>query len=385
MTNSPGLYVHVPFCSAICPYCDFAVLPGNSARAKRYAARLLEELAGISDDFGAFDTLYFGGGTPSFLLPELLGRLVEELGKKDRLTPDCRIYLEANPEDVDAHSVAAWRDMGVHTLSLGVQALDDDSLSWLGRRHTADEARRAVELARDVGFDCLSFDLIYGFEAQSLADWRETLLRAVALEPDHLSCYELTVHEGTLFGRRRREGHLREVSSDTQGDLFRLTHRLLADEGLEGYEVSNFARSTQYQSRQNEKYWSHAPYLGLGPSAHSFAGNRRWWNVRTFFAWEKRLQGGESPVADRESLDSEAMLLESLMLRFRTRRGLDLIETRACYGVNLEKNNSELVDQLVADGLVTFEPPWLRPTLDGLAVADSLSRAFDLTRERYGT
>ncbi len=384
MTNSPGLYVHVPFCSAICPYCDFAVLPGNRARAKRYAVRLLDELAGISDDFGAFDTLYFGGGTPSFLLPELLGRLVEELGARDRLTPDCRIYLEANPEDVDTHSVAAWRDLGVHTLSLGVQALDDDSLSWLGRRHTADEARRAVELARDAGFDCVSFDLIYGFEAQSLTDWRETLLDAVALEPDHLACYELTVHEDTLFGRTKREGHLGEVSPDTQGDLFRLTHRLLADEGLEGYEVSNFARSPQYQSRQNEKYWSHAPYLGLGPSAHSFTGHRRWWNVRTFFAWEKRLQGGESPVADRESLDSEALLLESLMLRFRTRRGLDLTETRARYGVDLEKNNHELVDELVADGLVTLEPPWLRPTLDGLAVADSLARAFDLTRERYG-
>ena len=385
MKSRPGLYVHVPFCSAICPYCDFAVLPGNAARAKRYAARLLDELAGISDDFEAFDTLYFGGGTPSFLHPEPLGRVVDELGANKQLTADCRIYLEANPEDVDAHSVAAWRDLGVHTLSLGVQALDDDSLSWLGRRHTADEARNAVELARDAGFDCVSFDLIYGFEAQSTADWRETLLRAAALEPDHLSCYELTTHEGTPFGRKKREGHLREVASDTQGDLFRLTHRLLADQGLEGYEVSNFARSPQYRSRQSEKYWSHAPYLGLGPSAHSFAGHRRWWNMRTFFDWEKSIQRGESPVAVRENLDTEALLLESLMLRFRTRRGLNLSETRSRYGVDLEKNNLELVAHLLADGLVTLEPPWLRPTLDGLAVADSLARAFDLTRERYGT
>ena len=172
MTNNPGLYIHVPFCSAICPYCDFSVLPGTAARSERYLSRLLDEISGVPESFGVFDTLYFGGGTPSFLPPEHLARVLEELRAREWLTPDCRIYLEANPEDVSASAVKAWRDLGVHTLSLGVQALDDESLSWLGRRHTASEARRAVELARDGQFDCLSFDLIYGLEGQSLSDWQ---------------------------------------------------------------------------------------------------------------------------------------------------------------------------------------------------------------------
>jgi oxygen-independent coproporphyrinogen-3 oxidase len=385
MTNSPGLYVHVPFCSAICPYCDFAVLPGTSARGERFLARLLDEMAGQCDTFDAFDTLYFGGGTPSFLRPELLARMVEEVRRRKWLAEDCRIYLEVNPEDVDASALKEWRLLGTHTLSVGVQALDDESLSWLGRRHTAKQAQRALELAREAGFDCLSFDLIYGLETQSSSDWSKTLRRAVELEPDHLSCYQLTLHDGTLFGRWKREGRLREASPDTQGDLFRLTHRLLEDAGWFGYEVSNFARSAEHQSRHNEKYWAHTPYLGLGPSAHSFAADRRWWNVRSFFDWEKRLLEGRSPVAEHESLDLESLFLETLMLRFRTREGLNLTELRARFGTDLVKGHAELVDQLVEDGLVELKPPWLRPTLNGLAVADSLARAFDLAPAAHGT
>ena len=260
MSHSPGLYVHVPFCSAICPYCDFAVLTGDAARRGRYVEHLLQELDARTELSG-FDTLYFGGGTPSLLGADDLRRIRE----RAPLAESCRIYLEANPEDVSPESVASWRELGVDTLSLGVQAFDDDALSFLGRRHTAAEAHAAVETARDSGFDTVSIDMIFGLPNQPTSVWRASLERAIAHQPDHISCYQLTIHDGTLFGRRRDEGDLDEMPSDAQAELFRETHRMLADSGYEGYEVSNFARGVEHRSKHNQKYWDHTPYLGVGP------------------------------------------------------------------------------------------------------------------------
>ncbi|MGH9337325.1 MAG: radical SAM family heme chaperone HemW, partial [Vicinamibacteria bacterium] len=282
----PGLYVHVPFCSAICPYCDFAVNLGTEARRARYADALLSEVALRPMPETPFDTLYFGGGTPSALSGESVRRIVSELSSRGWLASGCRIYLEANPEDASAESLAALREAGVSTLSLGVQSLDPESLRFLGRRHTAEEARLSIALARESGFETVSIDLIYGLPGQTEDRWRRDLEAVLGLSADHLSCYQLTIHEGTFFGRFRREGSLVESPGELQGDLFRLTHRTLEAAGYEGYEASNFSRSPEHRSRHNEKYWSHTPYLGLGPSAHSFDGRTRSWNERSFFAWE---------------------------------------------------------------------------------------------------
>jgi len=379
MSPEAGLYVHVPFCSTLCPYCDFAVNLATEARRVRYVDLLLSEISLRGAPEALFDTLYFGGGTPSLLPGSTLRRIVTTLSDLGWLAPGCGVFLEANPEDVNQTSLAGFREAGVSTLSLGVQSLDPESLRFLGRGHTRDQAAQAIALSCRAGFDTVSVDLIYGLPGQTEDRLRRDLEAAIAHGPDHFSCYQLTVHEKTLFGRRKKEGCLEEASEASQAASFRLTHRVLESAGYQAYEVSNFARSLEHRSRHNQKYWAHAPYLGLGPGAHSFDGRTRAWNERSFFDWEKRLRRGEIPAAGSEGLGSEELLLETLMLRLRTREGLDLDDVRKRFAVDLLDLNRALIEKGLEDALLIREGSWIRPTLDGLAVADGLASSFRLS------
>ena len=271
---APGLYLHVPFCSAICPYCDFSVLKAGVPARKRFVEQLIAEAplaAREWEEARPFDTVYFGGGTPSQLPPEDLARVVDACREHLSITPGAWIFLEVNPEDVTPDACAAWLGLGVRTLSLGVQSFSDDALRFLGRRHRAEHARAAVETASAAGFPTVSVDLIFGLPGQSPEAWRRELATAAALEPGHVSCYQLTIHARTRFGVAAKRGQLSEMPEGEQAALFEITHRVLADAGYSAYEVSNFARGRDHESRHNRKYWDHTPYLGLGPSAHSFA------------------------------------------------------------------------------------------------------------------
>src|SRR4051794_30230676 len=381
---NPGLYLHTPFCSAICPYCDFAVLTGGPERRRRFADHLISEISFWSPDrshFEGIDTIYFGGGTPSALTPEDIGRILAAARQNLSIRDGAWVSFEANPEDVNAESVRSWRDLGVRFLSLGIQSFDADALKFLGRRHTPEEARRSVEVARAAGFDTISIDLIYGLPGQPFEVWKRTLEQAVALQPDHISCYQLTFHEGTPFGFRLAKGQMSELPEDAQGDYFLFTHEFLRDHGYPAYEVSNFARSAEHRSRHNQKYWHHVPYLALGPSALSFSGARRWWNERKLGLYEKRIENGERPVAGSEDLTREDLALEALMLGLRTADGIDLEEFSRRYGVDLQKQNEPLIERLVQEGLLQTEGTRLLPTLAGLAVTDSLARDFETGAE----
>jgi oxygen-independent coproporphyrinogen-3 oxidase len=381
-SRRPGLYVHVPFCSAICPYCDFAVLTGGAEAKRRYVDALLREAElAAGDGWESFDTVYFGGGTPSALAAGDLARLLDGLRSRLPIAEGAWIHFEANPEDVSAASLAAWRGLGVRTLSLGVQSFEPATLRFLGRRHTAEEAAGSVALAREAGFPVVSIDLIYGSEGEPIDAWRRSLERAVALAPDHLSCYQLTIHEGTPFGFRARRGELAELPEGAQADLFLLTHTFLAAAGYAAYEVSSFARSPEVRSRHNPKYWHHVPYLGLGPSAHSFSGvrgARRSWNERKLGAYAARLEAGERPVAGSEELAPADLALESLMLGLRTAEGIDLAGFRGRWGFDLAAANGRLLAALATEGLVALEGERLVPTLAGWAVADALAGGIEL-------
>lgn len=378
---APGLYIHVPFCSKICPYCDFAVLTGGREARARFVEHLLAEIALWAPERSAFDpidTIYFGGGTPSALEPEEIARILAAAREHLSVAGDARVFFEANPEDVTPGSVRAWRELGVRFLSLGIQSFDEEALRFLGRRHTAEEAQGSVELARGAGFDTVSIDLIYGLPDQPFDVWQRTLEAAAALRPDHLSCYQLTIHEGTPFGFRLERGKLAELPEHAQADLFTFTHTFLRDAGWPGYEVSNFARSPEHRSRHNRKYWDHTPYLGLGPSAHSFSGSRRWWNEKRLGAWEGKVAAGDRGLAGSEELTAEDLALEALMLGLRTAEGIDLSRFRERYGVDLMKRNEPLVERLAVEGLLSVEDGILVPSLAGFAVTDSLARAFGL-------
>lgn len=382
--SNPGLYLHVPFCSAICPYCDFAVLTGGPERRARFTEHLVAEIGMWAADpsglepFRGIDTVYFGGGTPSALTPEQLGWIVSTAKASLPVAPDPWIFLEANPEDVNLEKALAWRGLGVRTLSLGIQSFDASALAFLGRRHSAEQAMRSVEIGREAGFHTVALDLIYGLPGQTAEDWRRALETAVALQPDHISCYQLTIHEGTPFGFRLERGKLAEAPEEAQAELFLLTHSFLRDAGWPGYEVSNFARSPEHESRHNRKYWDHTPYLGLGPSAHSFSGMRRWWNERKIKPYEARIDAGKRPVADSEELRPEDLALEALMLGIRTAQGIDLERFRTRYGVDLLELNAERLSRLEEQGLLRVESARIVPTLEGLAIADSLARDFEV-------
>ena len=392
VSKNAGLYVHVPFCSAVCPYCDFAVKKGGREKVPPYLAALRRELdwlaerarsSGPGDQLatllaGPFDTLYFGGGTPSVLGEEDLAGLIQHLRGVLPFAAETRLFFEANPEDVSPASLEGWRRQGVHLLSPGVQSLYDVALRLLGRRHTAAEAEAAIRAAREAGFPTLSFDLIYGRPGQDPEAWRRELETAVALRPDHLSLYELEIHERTSFGKRKARGAFRELPEPLQAELFELTHRVLADHGYEAYEVSNFARGPEHRSGHNQKYWHHVPYLGLGPGAHSYSQDLRWWNLRDEPTWRRALKDGLAPIEAAETLEPEDLALESLMLGLRTREGADLAEIRRRWGIDVVAGNAARIAAWIENGFLESIPELLRPTLKGYAVADRLAAELEL-------
>jgi putative oxygen-independent coproporphyrinogen III oxidase len=383
--EGPGLYVHVPFCSAICPYCDFAVLRGGPHRHGGFVDALVREAHAWSARWPLaetpFDTVYLGGGTPSALAPDLLARIFDGLREALPIRDDAWISLEANPEDTTPAALAAWRALGVRTVSLGVQSFDDRALRFLGRRHDAAAARAAVEDAVVAGFPIVNVDLIYGLPDQTPAAWQSELATATGLGPQHLSCYQLTIHEGTPFGFRRDRGRLSELPEAGQADLFAIAHQDLAARGWPGYEVSNFARSPELRSRHNRKYWRHVPYLGLGPSAHSFDGARRWWNARKLGPWAAAVSRDGTAVAGSEELTRRDLALEHLLLGLRS-DGVDLERLRGL-GCDLEAPPAAAhVRRAVEAGLLLRPQGRLQATTAGWAVADGLAADLAAATER---
>jgi len=372
----------VPFCSAICPYCDFAVTTGDEAARSSYVDRVLAEAAlwqvEVAERFGKFDTLYFGGGTPSALSASDFERLVTGLRQRLPITDDVWISTEVNPEDVTDESLEHWRRLGVGTISLGVQSFDDDELKYLGRRHDRAEAIASVERATSAGFPIVSVDLMFGLPDQSPAAWEASLETTVALAPQHVSCYQLTVHEGTPFARKRKGGRLVELEEEQQADFYARTHSILADGGLAAYEVSNFAAGLASRSRHNQKYWRGVPYLGLGVSSHSFDGTRRFWSERSVADYASRVETGERPIAEEESLTKEERALEILMLGLRTVDGIDLAAFREDFGVDLVEKNREFLEDVRARGIVAGDDERLRLTPSGLAITDAIVRDLQL-------
>jgi len=373
-----GLYLHVPFCARVCPYCDFAVRTGDAARRRTYVNNLLTEIDLYAGYPRTFDTVYFGGGTPSCLETGDLERIVARVRERLATVDDPWIFLEANPEDVSVSHARAWREIGVRTLSLGIQSLDAEELEFLGRGHSVEQARDSIRIARDAGFDTVSIDLIYGLPGQSTDTWHRRLDTAIETAPDHLACYQLTIHDGTRFALLEKRGRLNQLPEAGQASVFRATHEHLAASGYAGYEVSAFAIDPEHRSSHNQKYWNHTPYLGLGPSAHSFDGRKRWWNLRRTDPWQEAIGRGAPPVDNEETLSSRDLLLETLMTGLRTYRGVDCADVKRRFDIDLIATNDKLVARLRTNGLIKRHEDRLIPTLDGLAVADSLAAMFRL-------
>ncbi len=317
-----GLYIHIPFCKSKCVYCDFYSLPNAEREMNRYTAAVCRHLTETSPQAAAHlaDTVYFGGGTPSYLGPRRLQKILKTVRKHYRIAPDAEVTLEANPDSIgDWRKLRALRKAGVNRISLGVQSADDKELQALGRPHTYAQAVDAVGAVRRAGIRNLSLDLIYGLPGQTLALWQRTLNRAAALEPEHLSCYGLKVEEGTPLWDRR-EG-LDLPGDDAQADMYLWTVERLAALGYAQYEISNFAKPG-FASRHNMKYWTLGEYAGFGPGAHSDLGDVRYAYVRDLDAYCRGIKSGGSILAESERIPPRERDLEYLMLGLRTTQGI---------------------------------------------------------------
>jgi putative oxygen-independent coproporphyrinogen III oxidase len=365
----PGLYVHVPYCASKCLYCDFHSVTDLDTIHGWFDAVAVE--AGLyRGRFAPFGTLYIGGGTPSLLEPRdferLAGMLLQTFGFKKGF----EFTVEANPDDIERGRLDLYRSIGVNRLSIGVQSFDDRALRLIGRRHDASRAVRAVEAARKAGFDNISIDLIYALPGQTLKSWRGTLERALRFDPEHISCYELVLDRDTPLARMIRDGSVNEESVETKRDLFLSTHEILSSRDYIHYEVSNYSAGAEYVSRHNSRYWDHTPYLGLGPSAHSFSSGERWWNMDDLDQYCRMLEGGEAPVVGRETLSENQLMLERLYFGFRTSDGfpLELFDSLP--------SGRETLAELERTSLVRIEEGRAVPTLLGFLLSDSLPLLF---------
>jgi oxygen-independent coproporphyrinogen III oxidase len=374
-TPSPRhLYVHVPFCTRRCAYCDFSI-------AVRRAVPIDEYVDGIERElrvrFGSgrrepLETLYLGGGTPSRLGGDGVARLLRTIGRIFPLQPEAELTLEANPEDVNPDAVRAWRAAGVNRLSIGAQSFDDGVLKWMHRVHDSDAIGKAVEHARSGGVTNLSLDLIFALPDHLHRDWRSDLRSALALSPAHVSLYGLTIEGRTPLGRWVARGEAVEAPEESYEAEFLLAHRALTTAGFDHYEVSNFAQPG-CRSRHNSAYWTGVAYVGIGPAAHEYdGGGVRRWNARAYAEWLARVREGSDPVEDSEVLTEENRTAESVYLGLRTTGGLAMV-----------RGENELVAPWVAAGWATIAPgPRLVLTPLGWLRLDSLAQSLTLRRSR---
>ncbi|RII43156.1 coproporphyrinogen III oxidase [Galactobacter valiniphilus] len=361
-----GLYVHVPFCSMRCGYCDFNTYTaselGHGASRESYPDAMSAELALAARVMGEagldprpLSTVFFGGGTPTLLPAEALASTLRTAVGHFGLVPGAEVTTEANPDSVTPESLATLAEAGFTRVSFGMQSAVPHVLKVLDRTHTPERVPQAVAWAREAGLN-VSLDLIYGTPGESLEDWRTSLEAVIEMEPDHVSAYALIVEQGTKLAAQMRRGEVPPVDDDDHADKYVLTDKLLGAAGYSWYEVSNFSRGTEHRAHHNVAYWLNQDWWGVGPGAHSHLGDVRWWNVKHPAAYQQRLDAGLSPAHAREVPDAEARHLEDVMLRVRLSDGLPLSI--------LAPEERERVAGLVADGLV--EPlPALKAGEDG--------------------
>jgi oxygen-independent coproporphyrinogen-3 oxidase len=376
----PGIYVHLPFCHSKCTYCGFVTGSYDADLAARYVAALEKEIRTFFEVHPSSfilhpsaDTLYFGGGTPSILAPDDLGRIVAACRDTFCLTEDAEITLEANPGDTAR--AGEWRELGFNRASLGVQSFLDHELRATGRDHDATDARRAFLELREAGFNNLSIDLIAGLPNQTLADWKSNLAHALALEPDHLSLYLLEIKEGTKLAQMVSAGRLPEIDDDLGAEMYEHLVETVTAAGFDPYEISNFARPGR-RSRHNLKYWTDVPYAAFGVGAHGYDGEERFWNVGSIHEYIEKMEREGTARAGRSERTARERWHEALMMGLRLREGVSVGHLETRYGVDIRREYAGELDRLDAAGAIAFEGDVLRLTPRGVLVSNEVFLAF---------
>jgi oxygen-independent coproporphyrinogen III oxidase len=375
-----GLYIHIPFCLKKCPYCNFFSTTDLSLK-ESFIKALFAEIERYTGNLLSFDTIYFGGGTPSLLSSGEIFSILKKLFKFFKIQQNAEITMEINPGTAGARNFAGYFDAGINRLNIGVQSFQDKNLECLGRIHSAHDACRALISAKNAGFSNIGLDLIYGLPGQSLINWENDLRKALSFHPEHLSCYMLTYERKTPFYKAKESGHILPPDENLEGTFFSFTWDFLSTHGYIPYEISNFSRidtkvAKLYRSRHNQKYWTFAPYIGLGPSAHSYIDPKRFWNVKSIDHYIRTIQSGNSPTAGEESLSMEQQMIESIFLGLRTKEGIDLNRFEKKFGPVFSNLFSRPLKNLTPHGYLILSDTFCRLTPAGMRFHDSICDLF---------
>jgi oxygen-independent coproporphyrinogen III oxidase len=374
-----GIYVHIPYCARICPYCDFNVYARREGQIPAYVDAVAEEIARTERVFGRREvaTVFIGGGTPSLVPPAELARIVDAVAASHLLSPSAEITMEANPEGLTVERLLGYRNGGVNRLSIGVQTQQAYGLKVLGRAHKPDVPVRAIEAAHAAGFDNISLDFIYGWPGQSVADWERDLEFILEWNLEHVSLYSLIIEPGTPYARGVQRGILHPVDDDTVSGLYEMALDRLQEAGWEHYELSNWAREPKWRSRHNQVYWVNAEYLAIGAGAHGYVDRTRYSNERLPERYISACETGDLPIVEREPIDHRTEMSESLIL------GLRLVRDGVSAGA-FEERHSEALDEVYGDvipalrdvGVIEWDGDRLRLTRRGLFIANEVVGRF---------
>ena len=367
-----GIYLHIPFCRQACHYCDFHF--STQLKYKEELVNAMVKELTLQKNYLprhiSFDTVYFGGGTPSVLTSEELNRIFDALLENYHIRQNAEITLEANPDDLDRNTLMMLKNAGVNRLSVGIQSFYEDDLRLLNRSHTAEQAKRCLMEAREIGFDNFNLDLIYGIPKSTVESWLENIHIALDLKPKHISTYCLTVEENTVFGRWKNSGRFLEVEEELAAEQYEILVDTLKKNGFEHYEVSNFALPG-YHSKHNVQYWHYEPYLGIGPGAHSFNGRKRQFNVLNNHKYIKAINNGDVPGLS-ETLSKEDEINERILTGLRTQWGISLTSLQKL-GYDLLKSKGKYLEQLISEGLADMSNDRLVLSEKGWLLADHIS------------
>ncbi len=383
ITNNPGIYIHIPFCDTKCGYCDFYSITNHSSRTE-FLKALLKEIGSYktsqnkfySSQNDQFDTIYLGGGTPSLLTETELSTLFNELHKNYNFSDNCEITLEANPGTINMEKFNFYKSIGINRLSIGIQSFKDDELNFLGRIHDSSQAIKTVELAQNCGFDNLSIDLIFAIPNQTLDDWIFSLEKGISLKTGHISAYNLIFEKGAPFYRKLINGQTFDKTEDEQEKFYTETMNAFEQSGYKQYEISSYARSENYYSRHNYKYWNHTNYLGFGPSAHSYWDKKRWSNVRSVTKYIYNLTSGKNVVDFSEKLARDTIIFEKIMLGLRTQEGINLTEFETNFEESFIDKHSLINEKLIDNGFAEINDGFFKLTRKGTMICDEIIGEF---------
>ena len=392
--GSLGLYVHIPFCETKCPYCDFNTYEGIDTLIPGYTAALCREIGIWGQVLGhpAVETVFFGGGTPSYLPTERIESVIESIGAAFDVDPKAEVTLETNPDDLTPSKLSTYLKLGINRLSIGVQTLKDDLLKTLGRRHSAAQAAEAYRMAQSAGFTNVSIDLMYGLPYQRVYDWERTLGDVGELSPPHVSMYCLTLEEGTPMAGQIESGGLPEPDPDLAAEMYLMAQEVMEREGYGHYEISNWARPG-FESRHNLVYWRNRPYLGVGPGAHSYLGAFRFFNIRSPAEYVRRLGSGlvecHGPsrltadslqrmpgVAGVEAIDRRLEMAETMMMGLRLEAGIDSSDFTRRFGSTPEAEYGAIIGELAGQGLLDAGDGVLKLTPRGRMLGNEVFARF---------